>query len=87
MTRIEVTEKHIKKGNPEDPFNCPVALAVRAVTKKPIVGVVEDRIILADDEYSDQTKFVVPKKVTRFIERFDDGKSVQPLSFSLREAK
>lgn len=75
--KIEVTERNIKEG--DNTFsNCPVARAVRRVTKAKKVEV--------GSGYIDSAKWwvLIPFKVAKFIGDFDDGLPVKPFTFILK---
>ncbi len=60
--------------------NCPVALAIkRALNKKNGICVFRDCIGLGG--YKTSPKVMLPTRATKFIDRFDEGKPVQPFNF------
>lgn len=76
--KIEVTKVDIKNGKRNKFNTCPVALAFRRKTKRKRVIVKSNAIY---DGNGRHTLCFLPKKAGRFIERFDNGKSVRPISF------
>jgi len=76
--KIHVTEKHIINGKTTNPWQCPVALAIKEATgRKPTV---------ISEWYSfNNEELPLPEKVTKFIDNFDRGKKVKPFSFVLKE--
>lgn len=82
--RIKVKRKHIRRGVRNSDECCPVALAIYQATGIADVSVIEDQAWIED--------YVVklPKKVNRFIDRFDGGKSrrkMKPFSFKFKFKK
>ena len=75
--KIQVRAFHIKSGVREDPFYCPIARAIHA--KRPKANVYVDR----DGLELNGRLIKLPLRVVRFIEAFDDGKEVKPMSFNL----
>jgi len=81
-TKFRLLKKDIRAGQPKDALACPLALCLsRALDRS--VSVAEDLIevtSLGDATVSAKT----PKKLRRFIERFDAGKAVKPFKFTLK---
>ena len=75
---VEVTERNIKQGLLGMEEYCPVALAIKRVTRLRNVfvggGVIE----------TEKWSVKMPVKVRKFIGRFDDEKPVQPFKFTLK---
>lgn len=82
---IKVTEEDIKLGVKEDSCKCPVALAMRRITKKQCSVGIAWITVISLNPYSDKTYFV-PKKVENFIAAFDKGEKVEPFEFELSKA-
>jgi len=81
-TQIEVTARDIQKGEPKTHWACPIARAIKRVVKRVIdVEVEADGVIL----YSvfDDSHDTLPIRVRNFIYKFDTGKQVKPLTFTL----
>ena len=77
LVTVKVTAPLIRRGQPKDTQSCPVALAVRRAIKKPEV--------MVDDEVTWDEGFVaLPARIRRWIQRFDLGKPVKPIEFTLR---
>lgn len=76
-TKIEVTDEDIRQGVKGQCGRCPIALAAaRAGIKDVTVG-----------SYTMKIKHLfihLPRNVSEFINRFDDGLPVQPFSFVIR---
>lgn len=89
MIKIEVTEEDIKDGVRENVKQCPVARAVlRQLDFAEVVEVSMGGIDINFDVPGRKfIRYKIPKKVMRFIQRFDEGKSVKPFSFVLREGR
>ena len=75
---IEVTQFYIDNSTREDPLGCPVANAV--VRETGIGGVCADLERL--DVPGCRTAFL-PTRVCDWIERYDAGKPVKPIRFSV----
>lgn len=76
--RVNVTQRDIDRGEACDSGTCPVARAVLRVKGVSFVAV-------AGEDISINTRrcLLLPKKVSKFIERFDDGQPVKPFTFVL----
>lgn len=76
---IKVTQKHILDGKPGSSTFCPVALAVKDMGYKFVsvgpVGVGADKVW-----------YHPTKKLCRFVNRFDAGKTVKPTSITVKYA-
>lgn len=86
MYKINVLKTHIKKGQVNQPCQCPVALALLkagfafeewddGVDSKFFEGLAPD---------GQRVSIHLPKKVQEWIKRFDDGKSVKPITFTVK---
>jgi hypothetical protein len=73
---ISVTEDDIKMGKVGDCQFCPVALAVKRNTARPIT-------VGSDILDVDQVSHWLPLEVVDFIEDFDSGLLVDPFTFEL----
>lgn len=91
-TKIFVTKKDIKNGCQKSCFDCPVALAInRKFKKKEVVGIFVDPLWIKikfkeEDRITGipKTLFIAtPKKVEKFIMKFDSNRKVKPFSFCL----
>lgn len=76
--RIEVTRKLIRRGRRGNPNACPVALALKAA------GLSSPMVIRSSFSTWETKRGPLTKKVTRWIDAFDDGKPVKPMSAVLR---
>ncbi len=76
MKRISVTAQNIKKAVPGDCCNCPIALALLRATGREIK--VSSAVFY---DWGKEIKVVIPPKVRKFIELFDSGKPVKPITF------
>lgn len=75
--RVRVTKKDIERGEPMDCYLCPLARALRRYGfKKAVVG--------PDSVWLGAREVLMPKAACTFTERFDEGKPVEPFSFTLR---
>lgn len=75
---INVTKYFIRRGTRCQSTACPVALAIHRAGLR---GLSVDRWGVFKDGLADMR---FPKKVSEFIERFDNGEPVKPFSFVLR---
>ncbi len=87
--KITVTEEDIKLGKRSSMAACPVALAIKRITKNTSVLIDEryvswlqrDSIKLPSMVYKD-----TPADVQWFIKNFDDGVVVEPFEFELNDS-
>lgn len=77
--KVNVTRDDIKRGIPEDESYCPIARAVRRLGKKKLVLVDADICVLGLHD------FKLPRKAAKFIDKFDNGETVKPFSFTMQE--
>ena len=81
---INVNQNHIQMGKPKEPLGCPIYLALKDA-RVPVTRV-EDYVFETTrklkrgvvDQFYD-----LPSRASRFIKRFDEGKSVKPFSFEI----
>ena len=69
---IHVTQEHIDTGKQESCIECPIALAVYDA-----IGL----CVNVDPQFACSTS--KPKTIRRWINRFDDGRAVRPIDFTL----
>lgn len=87
---VKVTKNHIRHGQRSDPSSCPIALAVteHLYGEDPDVNINEVTVDADECTVSYTTTvhktFKTPKAAAKFIEAFDHGKKVQPLTVTLR---
>lgn len=86
VVTIKVTRNYIHRGNHKKCYTCPVALAIRKVGVAH-VEVNEDDVILRDADDRRDFRRLLPKKVKKFIERFDAFLDVKPFEFKLNIPK
>lgn len=79
--KIEVTQKHIDSGQHHSSF-CPIALALWDEGYKNIF-VTRNEIYFKGDLRT--FKYAPTQKIRRFIDRYDNGKTVKPQTFSLNK--
>lgn len=79
--RIEVTAEDIAQGGARNPFQCPVARAVKRASKNPNVSVG-----VYGAHIGNESRRSLPVAVTHWIAEFDRGQGVQPFSFDLPDA-
>lgn len=89
--KICVTAKHIKKGKRNEGHSCPIALAIReeldcAIKAAKKLGK-EDTFkvdVGGAEIYIGNDSYIIPEKACKFIEKFDDGGTVKPFSFTFK---
>lgn len=79
--RVIVRQDHIKKGIRDDPYYCPIGLAVREFTGRIDVRVTGTCIQMG------AKALYLPNKAKQWIEKFDQGKKVEPITFSTLRRK
>lgn len=78
---VTVTEDHIRRGVPQEPEFCPVALALETIFPASThISVDEEAVDLTHEDLRFQS-VELPRSATRFIRAFDSGKPVEPFSF------
>lgn len=82
---ISVTKKHIKHGTAGDYNLCPIALAMKAAgLRRPQVGPTDITYLKKGGRKKKHA--CLTRKLTRFINAFDDGwDDVKPFKFLLME--
>jgi hypothetical protein len=85
MITVQVTQRHIDKGEKNDCNYCPVGIAMRESTGCYVV-VTQQAAAFTHDKYGTFAE-KMPKSVERFIERYDRGESVKPFQFRLKSFK
>jgi hypothetical protein len=80
---VHVTKKHIKKGKRKAIASCPVALALREVGYRR--ATVASYVLLDGKDSCADRLFRPSIRVARLINRFDDGKQIEPFSFLVPE--
>ena len=76
--KVKVLPQHIVDGKPFVPNCCPVALAVKEVSQSEEIEVTHTEVHIGS------LRFDLPRRVTRFIKRFDNSRPVTPINFWLR---
>ena len=82
MITVEVTSRDIAAGIRGSAASCPVALAVSRVLKQDSVFITRFSIDVLDGD-GWIADYQCPEAVWAFVQQFDAGKSVQPLTFTL----
>ena len=78
---VEVTRRCIEDGIPGSPYHCPVTLAVGANTAG-VVCTGNEQLTIAFDNGT--AVYNLPRTAQQFVERFDDGQPVHPITFKAR---
>lgn len=76
---INVEQKHIDGGERDHGTKCAIALAIREMVDSDTDLEVDGTGIKIGYEYFD-----IPEEVKEFIDRFDKGEPVEPISFEAR---
>jgi len=77
--QVDVRQEHIDRGIKEDSRSCAIALALRDKNYTQVI--VEDECTFV---YEDTTWFAsLPDEALEFIETFDNGNTVEPISFEI----
>ena len=79
MTKITVTQNDIKLGEAGNCRACPIARATRRALHRHIL-VDEDSITIGRPGEGGK-EYQLPPSAQKFIERFDSGKPVRPITF------
>ena len=80
--KIHVSQDHIRVGQPRKPFDCPIALAI--AIQVPGSTNVRVRSTTLSFKFDKQTQvFTLSRKARKFIQAFDAGKLVEPISIIL----
>jgi hypothetical protein len=82
--KISITEKNILEGEKANPQNCPIARALKEQVRGKItaISVLPSHVAFSKKGISYFAE--MPKQGLSFIKRFDEGKSVNKLSLSLK---
>lgn len=90
---VEVTTEDIENGTRMDCQRCPVALAITRLVKEDYYPQVSGRCVSILHSYTesglDTTLWenvgvtCLPPETQRFVRRYDDGKTPEPISFQL----
>lgn len=80
---IDVTPRNIKRGERMHPQNDPVAIATRRVLRGWQASVSYSRITVWNRR-GVHMHAKLPGPVSSFLRRFDDGKPVKPITFTVK---
>lgn len=78
---VNVTKEDIIKGVPKDGQSCPIALALLRATGADEVDVTRESITI--DRGGVRKRIKAPETATAFIDAFDYGYALDPISFTL----
>lgn len=84
--RVSVTQDHIDTGFPSDPYGCPIYKAMSNCLNNPendLVAVELHMVWLANGNEPKPVMLDLPKIAQLWINWYDTGKIVKPLSFYL----
>ena len=79
--KVEVTEKHIRRGEPRQVRSCPVALALKEQMHKEVEAGPYDLFYLIKRKVAGEA--VTPIQASRFMRAFDRGEKVYPFTFEV----
>lgn len=82
MTRIKVSQQHIRSAIRRDPDECPIARALRDVGFDAIVSV-ESVDIFPTNFTITPIRVSLPRVAQDFTVKFDTGRYVEPFEFDL----
>lgn len=77
---LTVTDKHIRSGERDDCVLCPIALAFTHAYPDVQFGVYPTSIYVMED--GEAMHYELPREAIKFIDKFDNGIEVQPLTFT-----
>ena len=81
--KVKVTQKHIDQGCPGWGQWCPVAMALEEMGfARPVVG--SQLIIYRAPDTGEVREWDTPRKVFRFMQKFDSHRKVKPFTFKLK---
>ena len=80
--KIEVTKRDIQKGRRRNADDCPVAMAMKRVFRRPVLVGTTIYSIKRNGEWSEGLK--LPERAGRFVRAFDACEEVRPFSFIIR---
>lgn len=78
---VSVTKDHIKKGVKSEKDCCPMALAMKDAGCKDVI--VDRTAMFFRETNGDENAIVLPDDVKRFVDDFDRGMKVKPITFKL----
>jgi hypothetical protein len=77
---VTVTAADIQRGSAADPLRCPIALAMKRVTRRKVcVNVAEVHV----GNVGSRDVYELPRRADRFMDAFDFGHPVKPFSFKI----
>ncbi len=79
--KVDVTEKHIRKGKRRQACFCPVALALKEKLHKEVEAGPYDLFYLVSRKIAGEA--VTPSVVSAFMRRYDCGGPVKPFTFEV----
>lgn len=80
---FSLTQEHINNGKPGNPDKCPVALCIKEKLEENNVVIGLDGDMRANC-FINLVPVFLPYFVQKFVDNFDDRKSVRPIDFSLK---
>ena len=67
--KVEVTAQHLRQGHRYDPYNCPVALAIKKAGYSEVA--VTRKQLTYRRRSNARSKIATPKRVAQFVTRWD----------------
>lgn len=83
--KISVTQDHINLGVRHGAAVCPIARAVREQIDGASFVTVKSYVSLYSQHEDRSISYTLPNEARLFMERFDEGLSVQPFEFEMEE--
>jgi hypothetical protein len=81
--KIKVLQKHIDSGDAGNPHCCPIALALRAKTRKEWSVTSGHAWLAVTNGMSKLVLYTIPDSARKFISDFDHHRPVEPAEFEL----
>ena len=81
--KVDVTWDHIDQGVGEDPYGCPIALAIGDLPNVMGGAFVDSTMCEFTHHDCHVCDVPLPKKARTFVQKFDSGQDVKPFSFTL----
>lgn len=88
--KVVVTSKHIREGRVGSAFKCPIARAVAEQTKNETTCVGRETFSFRVGDMNEPfattiIRYRLPKEARTFIDNFDVGQPVEPITFVARK--
>ena len=84
MINVVVNQRDIQHGLPNNPDECPLAIAIQNATGYRATVGMDIATVWNDDKTLRLGFYHLPEKAVEFRKRFDRGEKVKPISFQLK---